>query len=140
MTAEKRATPAVRQLRLVVEAEDYETAVAFYRDVLGLTEEAAFDGGDGAKVTIFDVGRATLELSNPAQVRMIDTVEADGTRSARMRVAFEVDNATAATENLVSGGATLIAPPRETPWRSLNSRLSAPAGLQITLFQELDGG
>jgi hypothetical protein len=24
-----------------------------------------------------------------------------------------------------------------TPWQSLNSRLDAPAGLQITLFQEL---
>ncbi|AMB58496.1 VOC family protein [Microterricola viridarii] len=137
MTAEKRLTPAVRQLRLVVEAEDYETAVAFYRDVLGLTEEDAFEGDGGAHVTIFDVGRATLEIANPAQVRMIDAVEADGQPSARMRVAFEVDDSVAATENLVSGGATLIAAPRETPWRSLNSRLSAPAGLQITLFQEL---
>ena len=27
---------SVRQLRLVVAAEDYEAAVAFYRDVLGL--------------------------------------------------------------------------------------------------------
>jgi hypothetical protein len=25
----------------------------------------------------------------------------------------------------------------ETPWRSLNARLDAPAGLHITLFQEL---
>ena len=35
-------------------------------------------------------------------------------------------------------GGTLIAEPRETPWRSMNSRLNGPAGLQITLFQELD--
>lgn len=139
MTSEKRSTPAVRQLRLVVEAEDYEAAVSFYRDVLGLTEEAAFEGDGGAKVTILDVGRATLELSNPAQVRMIDAVEAEGSRSARLRVAFEVDDSVAATENLVHAGATLIASPRETPWRSLNSRLSGPAGLQITLFQELEG-
>jgi hypothetical protein len=26
-----------------------------------------------------------------------------------------------------------------TPWQSLNARLDAPAGLQITLFQELLG-
>ena len=37
----------------------------------------------------------------------------------------------------MSGGATLIAAPVETPWGSLNSRLEAPAGLQLTLFQEL---
>jgi hypothetical protein len=39
---------------------------------------------------------------------------------------------------LVAAGAELVAPPTETPWRSLNSRLEAPAGLQITLFEELE--
>jgi hypothetical protein len=32
---------AVLQMRLVVEAEDYDEAVRFFRDVLGLREEAA---------------------------------------------------------------------------------------------------
>ena len=27
----------------------------------------------------------------------------------------------------------------DAPWRSINARLEAPAGLQVTLFQELDG-
>jgi hypothetical protein len=31
-----------------------------------------------------------------------------------------------------------VAPPTKTPWRSLNARLDVPAGLQVTLFQELD--
>jgi hypothetical protein len=30
-----------------------------------------------------------------------------------------------------------IAAPTRTPWPSLNSLLAAPAGLQLTLFQEL---
>lgn len=129
--------PPVRQLRLVVEAEDYEAALVFYRDVLGLPEEAAFQGDGDARVTILDAGRATLELSNPAQVRMIDRVEADGRPSARLRVAFEVEDSVSATQELVDAGAALVAEPRETPWRSLNSRLEGPAGLQLTLFQEL---
>ena len=129
----------VRQLRLVVEAEDYEAALVFYRDVLGLPEEASFQGDGDARVTILDAGRATLELSNPAQVRMIDRVEADGQPSARLRIAFEVEDSAAATKELVEAGAALVASPRETPWRSLNSRLEGPAGLQLTLFQELDG-
>ena len=39
----------VRQMRLVVTAEDYEAAVHFYRDVLGMPELGAFaaDGGFG---------------------------------------------------------------------------------------------
>ena len=41
------------------------------------------------------------------------------------------------TDTLLAAGASLIAAPTETPWRSLNSRLEAPAGLQLTLFEEL---
>jgi len=127
----------VRQLRLVVEAADYEAAVAFYRDALGGVEELVVEGEAGEKVTILDLGRATLELSNPAQVEMIDEVEVGRRVAPRLRVAFEVDDAAAVTDDLVAAGAELVAPPTRTPWDSLNARLSAPAGLQITLFQEL---
>jgi lactoylglutathione lyase len=128
----------VLQLRLVVEADDYDQAVAFYRDVLGLREELVVESMGGAKVTIFEVGRATLELSNPAQVAMIDDIEVGRRVSPRLRIAFEVADAGAVTDDLVEGGAELIAAPTVTPWQSLNSRLSAPADLQITLFQELE--
>lgn len=138
MTIEKRTPPPVRQLRLVVETEDYDAALTFFRDVLGLVEREVVPSEGDARITILEAGRATLELSNPAQVRMIDQVEADGQPSAKIRVAFEVEDSETATTDLVAAGGTLIAEPRETPWRSLNSRLNGPAGLQITLFQELD--
>jgi catechol 2,3-dioxygenase-like lactoylglutathione lyase family enzyme len=128
----------VKQLRLVVEAEDYDEAVRFYRDVLGLEEEEAYEGEGDARVMILNAGRATLELANPAQKRMIDDVEVGRPVAPHMRVAFEVADGAGMTDRLVGAGAELIASPRETPWRSLNSRLSAPAGLQITLFEELD--
>jgi catechol 2,3-dioxygenase-like lactoylglutathione lyase family enzyme len=126
----------VRQLRLVVEAEDYDAAVAFYRDVLGLPEEAEIITGE-ARVAILDAGRATLEIANPAQKRYIDEVEVGRDVAPRLRVAFEVDDGPAVTAHLVAAGATEVAPPTRTPWNSLNSRLEAPAGLQITVFQEL---
>jgi predicted enzyme related to lactoylglutathione lyase len=125
-------------MRLVVEAQDYEQALHFYRDVLGLPEEAAFQGEGGARVAILAAGRATLEIANAAQKRMIDEVEVGRQVAPKMRVAFEVLDSAATTDALVSGGAELIAAPRETPWRSVNSRLSAPGGLQITVFQELE--
>ena len=134
----ERASRTVRQLRLVVEADDYEAAVAFYRDVLGLPEEAAFEGDGGAHVTILDAGRATLELANPAQKRMIDDVEVGRQVAPRLRVAFEVDDTAAVTERLGKAGATVVAPPTRTPWESLNARFDAPAGLHITVFQELE--
>ena len=128
----------VLQMRLVVEADDYDRALAFYRDALGLPEELAVAGDDGARVTILAAGRATLELANPAQKRFIDEVEVGRQVAPRLRVAFEVVDADAVTDALVDAGAELVAPPTETPWRSRNARLDAPAGLQITLFEELD--
>jgi catechol 2,3-dioxygenase-like lactoylglutathione lyase family enzyme len=135
--AERTEAGRVLQMRLVVEAPDYERAVAFYRDVLGAPEELTVESGDGARVTILDMGRATLEISNPAQVALIDDVEVGRRVSPRLRVAFEVADAEAVTADLVDGDAELIAAPTKTPWRSLNSRLSAPADLQITVFEEL---
>jgi predicted enzyme related to lactoylglutathione lyase len=132
------AAGGAMQMRLVVEAPDYEEAVRFFRDVLGLPEELAVAGPDGAEVTILQAGRATLELANPAQKRFIDEVEVGRQVAPRLRIAFQVDDSAAMADRLVRGGATLVAEPVETPWRSLNARLDAPAGLQLTLFQELD--
>lgn len=64
----------VRELRLVVTAPDYEEAVAFYRDVLGLHEREAYET-EGGRVTILDAGRATLEIADPNQAAFIDRVE-----------------------------------------------------------------
>lgn len=126
-------------MRLVVEATDYDEALHFYRDVLGLRQAEAYEGEGGARVAILDAGRATLELANPAQKRMIDEVETGRSGVApKYRVAFEVRDTQTVTDELVGAGAELIAEPIETPWRSLNSRLGAPAGMQLTIFQELD--
>lgn len=137
MNQAEHTPQAVLQMRLVVEADDYEEAVLFYRDALGATVELQVHGEGGEKVTILDVGRATLEISNPRQVDMIDRVEVGRRVSPRMRVAFEVASARSVTDRLVGAGAQLIAEPTTTPWDSLNSRLQAPADLQITVFEEL---
>ncbi|MDG4820442.1 VOC family protein [Asanoa sp. WMMD1127] len=127
----------VKQMRLVVQVDDYDAAVAFFRDTLGLTEEAAFSGGDDARVIILEAGRATLELANPAHHRYIDEVEVGRPVAPRFRLAFEVDDTEATTEAIKTAAAP-VAPPTETPWRSLNARFDAPGDLHITLFQELD--
>ena len=129
----------VRQLRLVVTAEDYDEALAFYRDVLGLAELAVWSSPDGGRVTLLDAGRATLELTDPKNAEFIDEVEVGRRVAGHIRVAFEVDDVRAATAAAAAGGAELVAEPTETPWRSLNARLDGPGGLQLTLFEELGG-
>lgn len=127
---------SVRQMRLVVTADDYDAALSFYRDVLGLPELGAFTA-EGGHVTILDAGRATLELTDPIHAAYIDRVEVGERVAGHIRVALEVDDAAASTGLLADAGARLIAAPVVTPWNSLNSRLEAPAGLQLTLFEEL---
>ncbi|MEU0641335.1 VOC family protein [Streptomyces umbrinus] len=129
--------PAVRGLRLVVTAADYDAALHFYRDVLGLAEQGAFASADG-RVTILDAGRATLEIADPNHAAFIDEVEVGRRVAGHIRVAFEVDDSVATTSKLAAGGARVIAEPTRAPWNSLNSRLEAPADLQLTLFTELD--
>ena len=68
----------------------------------------------------------------------IDDAEVGHPIGPRIRVALEVSDTMGVTERLVAAGASLVASPRETPWRSLNARLDAPAGLQLTLFEELE--
>lgn len=138
MTTHTNDSPAVLQLRVIVEADDFDAAIAFYRDTLGLPEQAAFEGEGDARVSILDAGRATLEISNPAQKQLIDEVETGARQGPGIRLAFEVTDGRGVTTRLIAAGATLIGEPRETPWKSLNSRLDAPAGLQITVFEELE--
>ena len=128
----------VRQLRLVVTAEDYDEALRFYRDVLGMTEQEAYSTPDG-RVSILDGGRATLELTEPSHAAFIDAVEVGRRVAGHIRVALEVGDSRAVTRTLADAGATVIAEPTRTPWNSLNARLEAPAGLQLTIFQELGG-
>jgi catechol 2,3-dioxygenase-like lactoylglutathione lyase family enzyme len=133
---EDGTTGRIRELRLVVTAPDYDEALHFYRDVLGLEELSEFSSPDG-HVTLLAAGRATLELTDVSNARYVDRVEVGKRVGGHIRVAFEVDDAVAATAAAEAAGARVIAEPTETPWDSLNARLEAPAGLQLTLFEEL---
>ncbi|MEV8375038.1 VOC family protein [Kribbella sp. NPDC056861] len=126
----------VRQLRLVVTVDNYDEAVAFYRDVLGLSQSENYESDDG-RVMILDAGRATLEIADRNQAEYIDRVEVGRRVAGKFRVAFEVDDSAEATTRLAAAGAEVIAEPTRTPWDSLNARLEGPGGVQLTLFTEL---
>lgn len=128
----------VRELRLVVTASDYAEAVSFYRDVLGMPERAAYASPDG-QVVILEAGRATLEIADLAQAEFIDRVEVGRRVAGPIRIALEVADAAATANRLAAAGATVLADARLTPWQSLNARLEAPGGLQLTLFSDTPG-
>lgn len=126
----------VHELRLVVTAEDYDEALRFYRDVLGLRQLAVFES-PGGHVTLLDAGRATLEITDPVHAAYIDEVEVGRRAAGHVRVAFGVDDSAEALARALEAGATQVADVTRTPWNSLNARIEAPAGLQLTLFTNL---
>src|SRR5215218_2001996 len=106
--------PSVRELRVVVTAEDYDEAVRFYRDVLGLPERAAY-ASPGGRVVILEAGRATLEIADPPHAASIDELEVGRRSAGHIRIAFEVGDASAATAALAAAGTEIVAEPTVTP-------------------------
>jgi lactoylglutathione lyase len=125
----------VKELRLVLTVQDFEAAVALYRDALGLEEVEAWEGEEeGAQIAILDAGRATLELVNEPQAQAIDRIEVGRRVAGPVRIAFKVGDSEATAERLVQAGAEEVAPAVTTPWEDRNVRLRAPDGMQLTLF------
>ena len=126
----------VKELRLALTVEDYEAALAFYRDTLGLPVLEAWS--ESGHVTLLDAGRATLELLDPDHAASVDSLEVGRRVAGTVRVALEVDDSAAVADALEAAGAERLAGPVVTPWRHSNVRLVAPDGMQLTLFTVLD--
>src|SRR5438045_8534118 len=123
----------VRELRLVLTVQDFDGALSFYRDALGLDVEAVW-ASEGGHVTLLSAGRATLELVDEAHAAEIDRVEVGRRVAGPVRVAFQVADSDAAAERLEQAGATRVAGPVVTPWNDRNVPLDTPARPQLTLF------
>ncbi|XVV06743.1 hypothetical protein ACQPW3_15705 [Actinosynnema sp. CA-248983] len=84
-----------------------------------------------------EAGRATLETTDPPHAEYIDQVEVGRRVAGHVRVAFGVDDSDGHRPRTRAGGGDGRGRADRTPWNSLNARLEAPAGLQLTLFTEL---
>jgi len=123
----------VTELRVTLTVENFEQALAFYRDALGLEQLADWSTDDG-KVVVLAAGRATLELFDQAQAESVDAIEAGRRVSGTVRFAIRVADSEDMARRLVAAGAAEVAPPVVTPWGDRNARVQAPDGMQLTLF------
>ncbi|HEU5405910.1 MAG TPA: VOC family protein [Gaiellaceae bacterium] len=123
------------KVRIALTVADFDQAVAFYRDALGLEQLADWSGEDG-RVILLDAGGAELELFDERQAESVDRIEAGRRVSGTVRLAVEVDDLDGTAQRLVTAGATAEAEPVVPPWGGRNARLRAPDGMQLTLFNE----
>jgi catechol 2,3-dioxygenase-like lactoylglutathione lyase family enzyme len=117
----------------VLTVDDFDQALGFYRDALGLEQIADWSSDDG-RVVLLEAGRATLELFDEAQAESVDRIEAGRRVSGPVRLAVRVDDLEETARHLVASGAQQVADPVTPPWGGRNARLQTPDGLQLTLF------
>lgn len=127
----------VRELRVALTVDDFDGAVRFYRDALGLEVVDEWNRPDGRGV-VLGAGRATIEVMDENNAASVDRIEVGRRIAGPVRLALEVPDADGTARSLVDADAERLGGPVETPWRHRNVRVRAPDGTQLTLFTPLD--
>lgn len=123
----------VTELRVALTVANFDEALAFYRNAVGLEQIADWSTENG-RVVVLNAGRATLELFDEAQAEFVDEIEAGRRVSGTVRLALEVTDSGETARRLIAAGAEEVAPPVTTPWGDRNARVRTPDGMQLTLF------
>lgn len=127
---------AAQEMRMVIAVDDYDKVVRFYRDVVGLDVDSDWDREDG-RGTLFDSGKATLEIMDRTAKESGDMLEAGRVVPGDVRIALRVSDVDTAYHELVVDGAPLMAHPLDAPWGHRVARLQTPHGMQMTLFSDI---
>ncbi len=130
--------PPILEMRVAITTEMYDRLMDFYQNALGL-DPAALWTTEHSRAALFELGRATVEIFDPAHAEEVDMLEVGQRVSGPIRFALQVPDVRAALERALAHGATLVHEPVVTPWNDYNARIQSPDGLQITLFQALKG-
>ena len=123
----------VFELRVVITADNYEAAVRFYRDVLGLPLIRDFEGAGGGG-SLLAAGQATVEIVARETAAEVDRIEVGKRGSGGLRLALEVADSAEIGEEMEAAGAKRLGGPVVTPWGHTNVRMRTPDGVEITLF------
>ena len=107
--------------------DDMETAVAFYRDVLGL--EVEWNEGTGyAMAKVPGVVHFGIWSRESAAEATLGDKEAASSIPLGFTVEFEVDEVQAASSTLESKGWKVLQAPRTEDWGQTTSRFLSPSG------------
>ena len=125
----------IKSFRLVLNVDDLDSALRFYRDALKLKTLESWDSPDGRGV-ILELPVSTLEIMDRKNANSVDELEAGARLHGDIRLGLEVNGLNSVVENLEQHGAKPVHDAVQTPWNSLNQRLETPDAKQLTVFQE----
>lgn len=115
------------QFRVVYSPQDYEAAVAFYRDGLGLPVDHEWDFGGGDRGIVFIAGGGMVELIGlmPGQ----EYVKPQG-----IGLLIQVDDADRWFKLAGERALNVVQEPTTYPWGQRIVRLADPDGIVVSLF------
>jgi catechol 2,3-dioxygenase-like lactoylglutathione lyase family enzyme len=113
--------------------ENFDQAVAFYRDALGLEQIADWSSATG-RVVVLEAGRGHAGAVRPRAGEAVDAIEAGRRVSGTVRFAVQVEDSVELAGRLVEAGAERVSEPVIAPWGDRNARVKGPDGMQLTLF------
>ena len=106
--------------------EDFETAVQFYRDTLGLEVESLSEGY--ATATIPGVLHFGIWSRAEAAEATYGSPDAADRVPLGFTIAFEVDEVTEAAQYLKNAAVEVVQPTKTEPWGQVTSRFITPSG------------
>lgn len=117
----------VRHLAGIAEiVDDIDSAVRFYRDVLGLSVQEIDPGY--AVVSMPGTLHFGIWLrKHAARIIYQDAAAADRIPLG-FTIGFEVDSVGNGAERLARGGSTVVQPPHDEPWGQRTARFRSPSG------------
>jgi catechol 2,3-dioxygenase-like lactoylglutathione lyase family enzyme len=126
---------SIREVRIVLTVEQFDQAVQFYRDRLGLAVVEQWQTAEGNGVILALGSHTTLELFDAPQAAFVDRMEVGRRVSGPVRLALSVQDAVAVAGVFQHAGARLLSHAKRMPWGDCNARVETPDGMQVTIYQ-----
>jgi len=120
----------------ILAVSDFEAALAFYRDRLGLDVEAVYDDPPYATLTAAGARISLAEHGHPAEDRPGVTMAApEDPARANVVLVLEVDDAREVYRQLADEGVPFLAEPYEPPWGGCRFFCVDPDGYLVEIEQ-----
>ena len=116
-----------KDLRVVCMVEEYDGAVAFFRDGLELPVTGGWDLGPDNRGTLFGAASGTIEVLNQRGETVVDEIRG-------VRIAIEVDDVDASYRAAKQKGLTITLKPTTESWGAHRCWIEGPSGIRVALF------
>jgi len=114
------------EFRVIFTSADYDATVGFFTEVMGLEVERSFG----------EIFRGTILLAADGRIEVIEAGSGWGEPGVTgVSVSWQIADANAEHERLVSAGAVVVRPPQLQPWGHKSFEIAGPDGLRIILFE-----